>query len=412
MFEKPLYTIRSSKIYDFAHITLVTIMYITLCAEADIYVPAFPKMVHFFGVLENQIQLILSINFVGLCIAGLATGPLSDSYGRRKVLLGGLLLFVVSSIGCVYTDNFKIMLLWRLLQGIAASVPMVIGAATFLDKYSAEKAGQLIGVINSVIAASMAGAPIIGAWISQIFNWRANFIIILLLGVISFLGTVLFVEETLPQQKRKLFNFSIILRDYIRLAKSFKFMCYVLIVNFPFTAIMVYIANLSIILINHFGLDLKTFSYYQATTMGTFIIFSLISIKLIGRKGLDYTKNLGAIVSLIGTIGLFCISQIDEKEVNIICLSMAFVAAGGAMMAGTFGMKALSIFPEMNGTAMAMMTAVRQLLASGLVVLSEILFDGSIVPIAMIIFIYAAIASFCYALMCLTASFQPKKVSL
>lgn len=411
MFEKPICNIRSSKLYDFAHITLVTIMYITLCAEADIYVPAFPKMVNYFGVLENQIQLILSINFVGLCIAGLVTGPLSDSYGRRKVLLGGLLLFVISSIGCVYTEDFKIMLIWRLLQGIAASVPMVIGAATFLDRYSAEKAGQLIGVINSVIAASMAGAPIVGAWISQIFNWRANFIVILALGMVSFVGSLLFIEETLQRQKRKPFDFIIIIKDYFRLSKSFKFMCYTLIVNFPFTAIMVYIASLSIILINHFGLDLETFSYYQATTMGTFIIFSLISIKLIGKKGLDYTKNLGAIVSLIGTIGLFCISQINPENINIICLSMAFVAAGGAMMAGTFGMKALSIFPEMNGTAMAMMTAVRQLLASSLVVLSEILFDGTIVPIAMIIFCYAAIATLCYALMCLTSFVHTEKIS-
>ncbi len=71
---------------------------------------------------------------------------------------------------------------------------------------------------------------------------------------------------------------------------------------------------------------------------------------------------------------------------------MAFIAAGGAMLPGTFGMKALSIFPEMNGTSMAMMTAIRQLLAAGLVLISEILFDGTIVPVAALIFIYAVIA--------------------
>lgn len=393
----------NEKFRDIALIMLVTIMYIALCAEADIYVPAFPQMVNYFAVAENKIQLILSINFIGLCFSGLVMGPLSDSFGRRKVLLGGLLLFVISSMGCTYTDNFNIMLFWRLLQGIAASVPMVIGVATFLDKYSGEKASQLIGMINSVIAASMAGAPIAGAWLSQAFNWRANFVVILILACISFFGTLFFIEETLSEPKRKPFHFTSILKDYFKLSKSFEFICYNLIANFPFVAIVVYIASLSIILINHFGMDLATFSYYQATTMGTFIIFSLFSVKLIGKKGLDFTKNLGGILALLGTIGIFCTSQIDPNNVNAICVAMAFIAAGGSIMVGTFGMKALSIFPEMNGTAMALSTAMRQLLASGLVIVSEIFFDGTIIPVAVIIFVYAVIAGFSYAILCYRA---------
>ena len=98
---KPLFSNLSKRTYDIALLTLVTIMYVMLCAETDIYVPTFPEMIQYFGVHENQIQLILSINFAGLCLAGLVVGPLSDSYGRRKVLLISLLLFVISSIGCV-----------------------------------------------------------------------------------------------------------------------------------------------------------------------------------------------------------------------------------------------------------------------------------------------------------------------
>lgn len=398
MLEKPLFNHLSSKFYDGALIILVTIMYIALCAEADIYVPAFPDMIKFFNVAENQVQLILSINFFGLSISGLLVGPLSDSFGRRKVLLGGLLLFVIGSLGCTIANEFIPMLFFRLLQGIAASVPMVIGAATFLDKYSQEKAGKLIGVINSVISASMAGAPILGVWLSQIFDWRANFIVILILTVISFLGTLFFIVETLPVQNRKKFKLSGIVLDYFTLLKSFKFMCYTLIVNFPFSAIVVYVANLSIIFINHIGMDLAKFSYYQATTMGTFIVFSLFSIKLIGLKGIDYTKNIGAILSLIGTIMLFAVCLFNAENINVICIAMAFLAGGGALMAGTFGMKALSIFPEMNGTSMAMMTAIRQLLASGLVVLSEVFFDGTLLPVAIIIFSYAVISTLCYCI--------------
>lgn len=392
MLEKPILKDLPARIYDVALLMLITVMYIALCAEADIYVPAFPQMIQYFGVEENQIQLILSINFSGLCIAGLIVGPLSDGYGRRKVLLGGLFLFLVSSIGCVYTQDFTFMLFWRFIQGIAASVPMIIGNATIVDKYSKEKASQLISILNSIISASMAGAPIAGAWLSQVFNWRLNFVVILFLAIISFIGTLLFLEETLPLKNRKEFNLANVSKDYIKLLKSIPFICYTLIVNFPFSAIVVYVANLSVIFINYMGLDLTHFSYYQATTMGTFIVFSLVAIGCINRKGIDFTKNLGSILALIGAVCLFYISQKNPYNVKIICLGMGFIAAGGAMMAGTFGMKALSIFPDINGTAMAMITAVRQLLAAVLVIMSEILFDGTIRPVAMIIGAYAFIA--------------------
>jgi hypothetical protein len=79
---------------------------------------------------------------------------------------------------------------------------------------------------------------------------------------------------------------------------------------------------------------------------------------------------------------------------------MAFIAAGGAMMAGTFGMKAIAIFPDMNGTSMAMMTAIRELLAASLVIISELFFDGTIVPVALIIFGYAIVSVICYLLVC------------
>ena len=82
----------------------------------------------------------------------------------------------------------------------------------------------------------------------------------------------------------------------------------------------------------------------------------------------------------------------------MICLSMAFIAAGGALFGGTFGVKAMSIFPEINGAAGAMMTAVRQILALELVTISEVMFDGTIVPVAKIIFGYAIVATMLYVI--------------
>ncbi len=370
-----------------------------MCAEADMYVPAFPQMIDYFGIAENKIQLVLSLNFAGLCVAGLVAGPISDAYGRRTTLIAGLLLFVVGSIGCVYTDNFAMMLFWRLIQGIATSVPMVIGAAMFFDKYNAEKASKIIGVCNSLISASMAGAPIVGAWISEAFDWRANFEIILALGIISFVATLLIIEETLQENKRKELKITAILKNYLRLLKSFPFIMYCIMAIFSFTTTIVYIANLSVIFINHIGMTLEVFSYYQASTMGTFIVFSLMSVKLINKYGVDRTKNLGTILCTLGACSLLLVSLIDDHAVNMICVAMALVASGSALMGGTFGAKAMGLFPDINGTALAMMTAFRQILAFGLIILSEIFFDGTILPVAILIFACTILAVLGYLIL-------------
>ncbi|MGB4192056.1 MAG: hypothetical protein WBJ81_05895, partial [Rickettsiales bacterium] len=103
------------------------------------------------------------------------------------------------------------------------------------------------------------------------------------------------------------------------------------------------------------------------------------------------------IISIIGVVGLFSTSIIAHTSAIFICVSMAILAAGGSMVAGTFGMKALSLFPQMNGTALAACTAIRLFLISAFVLLSEIYFDGTITPIAYIITGYAIFTASFYA---------------
>ena len=199
--------------------------------------------------------------------------------------------------------------------------------------------------------------------------------------------------------KRKKFYLSSFIEDHVNIFKSSEFICYTLIVSFPFVAMVIYTANLSVIMINHLGFNLAQFSYYQATTMGTFIIFSLLSIKMIQKHGLDKTKDWGTLLSLFGALFLLIITYFDKTNINLICISMAFIAAGGALMAGPYGMKTLALFPNMKGTSMGVMMSFRQFLIAGLLVLTEFFFDGTIVPITLIIFAYALMAIFCLYLM-------------
>lgn len=124
------------KNYEFYFLSMVAIMYTTVCMETDIYVPSFPDMKIFFNTTADVIQRILSVNFIGICLGSLLFGPLSDSFGRRKVLLIGLSFFALASWLCCITENFQFFLFFRFLQGFGAAAPMVITFAIVLEKYT------------------------------------------------------------------------------------------------------------------------------------------------------------------------------------------------------------------------------------------------------------------------------------
>ena len=136
--------------------------------------------------------------------SGFIVGPIADSFGRRKIILEGLALFMVSSIILVNLDSFKALLFWRFIQGLAAAVPMVCAGAMFIDKYSGEKVSQVLGMVNAVITAAIAAAPMVGAYVAEIFDWRATFIVVMLLSVVAFVGFLLLVKESLTHNLYRL----------------------------------------------------------------------------------------------------------------------------------------------------------------------------------------------------------------
>lgn len=394
MLLKPLFKINSPSLYHVILVISVILMY-SCCIETDIYVPAFPEMLK-VATDENKIQLVLSINFLGLCLASTIVGPLADAYGRRVVILMGLGVFMISSIFLLIVDSYFAFLFWRFVQGVATAVPMVCGGAIFLDRYTNEHASKLIGIINSFITAMMAAAPIIGAGLTEYYGWKSNFMLVALLAVINFLAFWFFVEESLSIEKRKKFQFKTIVKDFQKIITNPAFNCYILLACLPFITIVVYITSLSVIFVNHLGMDLTNYSYYQASTMTIFVIFSLYSVKLINKKGVTFTYNLGTIISGFGALMLMLIAIIAHTNAALISLAMAFIAAGGAFMAGTFGMKALSIFPDMNATALSVATMMRLFLIAVMVFISQIYFDGTIIPIAIIIFTYCLVTMIFY----------------
>lgn len=373
-----------NKYIEIAFLIIVSVMYGTVCMETDIYVPAFPEMKSFFLVGSETIQQILSYNFVGICFGSLLFGPLSDSYGRKKILLLGLILFAVSSWCCCVINNFDCFVFCRFLQGMGAAAPMVITFAIFLEKYETKKVAQLCGAVNIYITGVMAIAPILGSYLNIHFGWKSNFILIAILATFSFVGSLFFITETISGKDRIKFSIFSIIKKYGSVLASFPYMAGSLVCYLMFAGAMVFIANLSLIFIEYLGVPKSSYAFYQASPSAAFALFSLLSIWIIGRFGINKTKHTGIFIALIGTL-LFIITSTIPPNPFLICGAMVVYTTGITLAAPIYGMESANVFPEMRGVATGMSNALRYIIIASLVGIGSYTFDGSIKPVAFLL---------------------------
>jgi MFS transporter, DHA1 family, multidrug resistance protein len=369
---------------DLALLTVIALIYTTVCMETDIYVPAFPDMQIFFATTPEAIQQILSINFIGICLGSLIVGPLSDVFGRRSILLLGLVLFSTASIACCVVIHLKLFLLLRFLQGLGAATPMVISFAIILEKYEPAQTVKICGALNLFITGVIAFAPILGSLLNIYYGWRANFIAIALLSSISLLTSCIYVPETLTQEKRHILSLSSIIKNYIKVITSLPYLAAGLICYLMFAGLVIFIANLSIIFIEYLGVAKTSYAFYQAAPTLAFALFSLLSIWIIDYLGMQKTKYTGLIIVVIGAI-LLILTANSAPNPLLICAAMVIYTIGITLAGPIYAIESANVFPDMLGVAAGMSNALRYIVVSGIVGIGSLMFNGSIKPVVFII---------------------------
>ncbi len=375
------------------YLFVVTFALCTSIMETDVYVPSFPNMLAYFNTTEYMMELLVSLNFVGLCISALVYGTLSDSFGRRRVVLVGLFIFMVASIGCVFTNSMELMLVLRLIQGFGAGATFSVLVASFFDVYDELKAAKIITYINLIISMAVAGAPILGSWVNLHYGWRANFTVIAVLSILTVLFIFKFFKETLPVEKRVKFEPKKPVMDYLKLLSSYRFIANAMIFSLMLTGMVLYVANLSLIFVNHLNVPQDIFAYYQASVLVGFMITSYIMIKIVDRVGLDCLRKVGTVVFMLGSTLLMLTAIFLPTSPLVITVSMIITTIGTTLGIIGYYTQAVSLFPAMKGAANALAGSCRLAMIAILISVSGQMFDGTIFPVALIIFLSAVVCA-------------------
>ncbi len=347
--------------------------------EIDMSVPSFPDIARELGVSGAAVQLTITLNFLGYCLGALAYGPLSDRYGRRKMMLGGNVVMLLGALGCAVATNMEFLLASRFVQGIGASTAVVLVFVIIGDVYEGMAAMKMYGVMNAAMSVLMTAAPPVGGFVNHAIGWRGNYFVVFAITALSLLLMFFFLPET---RTRALSTITVrsVLADYRKLVGSGAFVAASLVPSLLFAAYMVFIAASSFIYTGTFGLTTTEFALNLLIIVASFAIPSMFATKLIpvlGGPAGTVRWSLGAVV--VGVLAFLTLgtgAAAVTGSVAVFCVGFAVVYPV------VFG-RSMSVFPELGGAASSVTMSARALLVTLLTAISSAFFTGDpVVPAA------------------------------
>ncbi|KDB19531.1 multidrug effflux MFS transporter [Wolbachia endosymbiont of Glossina morsitans morsitans] len=350
--------------------------------EIDISVPSFPDVVHYFNVSEGTIQLTIAYNFLGFCIGGLFFGPLSECYGRRRIMIIGNTLLLVGAVGCVFAPSIFWLLISRFVQGIGVSTSVVVFAIV-ADSYKGDEAVKFIGIMNSVLTVVMAIAPVLGSFINEIVGWRGNYATVAILCLISWVLLLLALPET--KKDRDIFSLKKTMKDYRKLLSNPRFVTLSLMSSLFSAAYMSFITCGPFLYMKTFGLSSTIYALHQGAIVGCFSLISLFAGKILQKLGEIWCVISGASVGAIGSLLLVIFSIIVPHSFYLVTLSMIIFSIGCAICQPVIFNASINVFPKIKGTASSALSFIRAFIMAVFIGLTSYIYNGQTISVSLLV---------------------------
>ena len=347
----------------------------------DITLPALPQIAQELSTSEAEAQLTVSIFMAGMCLGMLIFGPLSDKYGRRRLLLGGIVLYVAATIGCWVSSSIEQLVIWRFMQAFGGAAAAILTRAIALDSFEGDEIPRVLSLMNVVGMIAVAAAPMLGTVIMEFGNWRWVFAALAVFGVISGAFTFAKISETLAPEDRQ---------DSVR--KTFTaygqmLLCvpavgYILTQSFTFSALFVYIVVSPFVFLEFYGLSEYQFSgIFAANTFGILLV-SLINARLVKRKGSQFMIKSGVFAGLISALLIILAWGVFDGSLWMILLALFLVISCVGLMGANCTANLMSMFPQNAGAAAGLAVSVQFGIGALIAMIASRFYAGT--PVAML----------------------------
>ncbi len=249
----------------------------------DTYLPSFPAIARDFAVTPLQVQQTLSAYLIPFAVMMLFHGTLSDSFGRRPVILVNLALFILATIGCALARDFPQLLLFRALQGLCAGAGIVVGRAIIRDALEGFAAQRLMSLVTMIFGIAPAIAPIIGGALTSRFGWHAVFVFLACYAAVVMAVCWRALPETHPPAARQPFAPKPLAANYLKLARNRRLQLLCLTVAFNFSGGFLYIASAPSIIYDLLKLNENQFAVLFVPGIAGIMLGAYVSRRTAGK---------------------------------------------------------------------------------------------------------------------------------
>lgn len=328
----------------------------------NIILPSFESISKFFEIPTSQLSWMLNSFFITFAFIQLLIGPISDKYGRKYLLVAGLLIFAMGSFVCSVSQSYNILIVGRIIQAIGAAIPFVLSKAVARDLYDGEALIKALSAIMIVTAAAPGFSPLLGAYIESSSNWRGIFNTLTIISSLLFIFILFSFKETKKfSKKNSLKNFKHI---YIDLIKDKYFLLPSLSLAFLMGSLYVLFVTSPLILEHEFSLSHLEMGLFFAKTVFIVFISGFLSPKIAHRIGMNKTIYLGFSLTILGGITLLILYSFNLLNLMVYYLPISIFLFGFGLVNSVANAKLLHKFKETSATASSLLGFLQMIFSS------------------------------------------------
>ena len=317
----------------------------------DTYLPAFAGIAQSLDASPVQMQQTLSAYLFGFAFMSLFHGAISDSFGRRPVVLWGLAAFTLASVGCALSQSIGQLIFFRAVQGLSTGAGIVVSRAVIRDMYPPSQAQKVMSQVTIFFGVAPAIAPMIGGWVLVHSNWHAIFWFLAVIGVLLWGSIYRYLPETLHAEQRQDFEVKNLLAGYWQLGSDPRFILLALASGVPFNGMFLYILSAPVFLGEHLHLLPQQFFWCFLVTIGGIMGGALVSGRLAGKIAPKKQIRHGFVIMLvIGLINLVA-NHLVTAHVSWALIPLGVFSLGWALMVPVVTLLVLDLHPERRGMA-------------------------------------------------------------
>jgi DHA1 family bicyclomycin/chloramphenicol resistance-like MFS transporter len=360
-----------------------------------VILPVLPAIQTAFAASSAVTQLTLTLGVVVMAVSTIGYGPAADRFGRKPVLVCGLVLFVIGSLICIWSPNIEILIFGRVVQAIGGASGMVVSRAIIRDLFSREESARVIGHVMSVVIISPIVSPVIGGFIVEFANWHFIFILTAAMGMVTLIFALPNIRESQAAGARTA-SLAQTFRAFPGLLRTPAFLAYAGYAGCGMGMFMVVAGGVPFLMAGLFERSATAFGLFFMLLSASFLVGTLISSRVTERVGLDRMVRIGSTGAAVSTLVVPALFLAGISSPWAIFLPGAFMGMFHGLAMPNAQAGAVSVAPQVAGSASGLTMFIQMTVGAAFGQVAGMLPHDSAMPVAILFAVSGAGGFFAY----------------